>query len=128
MARTRRRRNRLKKTAMAVADGLQQRLGPCLSIERMEAGFVDELTRRHVRITRRSDTLLTFGGRPVEKVLADVLLEDRFMVEFKRLPSVTDADLYRFAQFLKVSEIPEGLIINLSPAGHECCYLSVEDN
>lgn len=118
----------LREAVLAVADELHKKLGPRLTVDEMEAHFVDEVTRRSIRITRRNDTRLTFGGRPVEKNLADVLLEDRLLVEFKRLPHVTPADLYRFAQFLKTSKIGEGMLINLSASGQECCYMNVPDN
>ena len=118
----------LRAIIQSVADDLHKRLGARLTVDEMETHFVDEVTKRSIRITRCNDTQLSFGGSPVEKILADVLLEDRLLVEFKRMPCVTSADLYRFAQFLKTSKISEGMLINLSASGQECCYMNVRDN
>ena len=118
----------LHRTILSVADVVHRRLGVQSTVDEMEKRFVDEIVARRVRVTRRNDTTLTFGGRSVEKILADVLLDDRVMVEFKRLPTVSAADLYRFAQFLKGAQCQEGFIINLGRAGLDCRYMKVTDN
>lgn len=128
MARRQHDSRELHRTILNVADAVHRRLGPNSTVSEMERRFVDEIVARRVRVTRRNDTTLTFGGRTVEKILADVLLEDQVMVEFKRLPTVTAADLYRFAQFLKGAHCREGFIINLGGAGLDCRYLRVTEN
>ncbi len=128
MAGRTRRVNRLKKTVFEVADRLQGQMAPGVTVDEAEKRFVDEVTRRKVRVTRRNNTLLTFGGRPVETFLADVVLEGRVMVEIKRQQRVSSEDLYRFARYLKSAEMDEGFIISLSGATLDCCYMNVAEN
>ena len=99
-----------------------------MTVDQAERHFVDEVASRHVHVTRRSDTTLTFGGTPVEKFMADVLLEDRLMVEFKRLPAITSEHLYRFARFLETSHLREGFIVNVSSSGLDCRYMCLSEN
>ena len=128
MARRKRRGDRLRKTVFEVADRLKEQMIPGLTVEEIEREFVDEVGRRQVQVTRRNNTLLTFDGKPVETFLADVVLEGRVMVEIKRLERVSSADLYRFANYLKSSEMDEGFIISLSGERLDCCYMNVSEN
>ena len=119
----------LKEAVLQVTGGLQSRLASKPSVDEMEQQFVDQVSERKIHITRRSNTLLTFNGHPVEKVLAGVLLENRLMVEFRRLPRLTSVDLYHFAAFLRNSCVPEGLLVNISASGAlDWCYMNVEVN
>ena len=110
---------------LEVAGRVRRTLGARPTVSEMEDRFVEALVARRVRVTRRAGTTVCFNGVPIEKVLGDVVLEGRVMVEFKRLPALTSADLYRFAQFLKMSGLREGFIINLTGATLDCRYLSV---
>jgi len=119
----------LKDAVLQVTGALQADLDSKPSVDDVEQRFVDQVAQRKIHITRRSDTLLTFNGQPVEKVLAGVLLENRLMVEFRRLPRLTSVDLYRFAAFLRNSCVPEGLLVNISSSGSlDWCYMNVEGN
>ena len=119
---------KLRRLVLDAAGAAHQRLGPSPSVDQMEKQFVDEVVSRRVQVTRRSDTVLSFGGRPVQTFLADVVLEGRLMVEFKRLPTITSVDLYRFARFLETSHLREGFLVNVSASGLDCRYMNVSGN
>ena len=118
----------LRKLVVEAADAVHRRLGNQSSVEQVERHFVDEVVSRQVHVTRRGDTVLSFAGRPVEKFMADVLLDDRLMVEFKRLPAITSEDLYRFARFLESLHLREGFIVNVSTSGLDCRYMRLSEN
>lgn len=128
MAQSEKRTDLLKDAVLTVAGALQDQLGPGLTVEEMEKHFVAALDRRRINITRRNDAILTFSGKPVEKLFADVILEGRLMVEIKRLPCLTCADLYRFAAYLRSCRLSEGVLINLSAAGQDCFCMNVACN
>ena len=119
---------KLRRVVLDAVGAAHRRLGPTPSVDQMEKRFVDEVVSRSVQVTRRSDSVLSFGGRPVETFLADVVLEGRLMVEFKRLPTITSSDLYRFARFLETSHLREGFIVNVSASGVDCRYMNVSGN
>ena len=119
---------KLRQLVLDAAGAAHRRLGSSPSVGEMEKQFVDEVVSRRVQVTRRSDTVLNFGGRPVETFLADVVLEGRLMVEFKRLPTITSVHLYRFAQFLETSHLHEGFLVNVSASGLDCRYMNVNEN
>ena len=114
----------IQNVVLDVSLDIHQRLGARSTIDEHENLFVDEIGSRGIHVSRRQSTTLSFNGSPVRTFLADVLLEDRVMVEFKSIPAITSDDLIRFAQYLKSLGFRRGLLINLS--GPELDYRQLD--
>ena len=111
-----------------VADRVHQRLGPRTSVDQYETEFVDEIGSRGVEVSRRQATTLSLNGTPAGTYLADVLLENDVMVEFKQMRAITTDDLVRFARFLRSLGCRRGMIINLSAPELDYRCLNVSED
>ena len=118
----------IQEVILDVADQVQRRLGVRTTIDEYESRFVEEIDARGVQVSRRQATTLSLNGTPVETYLADVLLENEIVVEFKRMPAITRTDIMRFARFMRAQGLRKGLIINLSAPDLDYRQLDLSDD
>jgi GxxExxY protein len=101
--------------AVNAAFDVHRELGPGLLESAYEAAFACELELRNVRHQRQVPVPVHYKGKLIELGFrADVLLEGRLLVELKAVERVLPVHTAQVITYLKVTNLPLGLLINFN--------------
>lgn len=96
---------------------LHRDLGPGLLESAYEAIMADQLVRRGIRVERQKSIPIRYDGLELaEGFRADLLLEGRFLVEFKSVERLSPLHSKQVLTYLRLLDLPLGLLINFGGA------------
>ena len=81
-----------------------------------EAALTMALEDRGLRVARQVDILVSFPSRVIGKFRADLLVEDRVLLELKAARTLESAHEAQLLNALKASAIEVGLLLNFGPS------------
>lgn len=101
--------------AVDVAFSVHKELGPGLLESAYEACFAYELELREVRFQRQLPVPLSYKGTLIEVGFrADVLIEQKLLIELKAVETLAPVHQAQVITYLKVLKLPLGLLINFN--------------
>lgn len=74
--------------------------------------FIEELTSMNCRVAAEKPYTVLYRGKPMGTYLADLVVEDRVIVEVKAIEALTRAHHSQLLNYLKASGLPVGLLLN----------------
>ena len=105
----------LASVAVRAAFNVHKELGAGLLENVYEAAFAHELELRGVRHKRQVPISVTYKGRGMDLGFrADVILEERLLVELKAVEQVIPVHKAQVITYLKILNFPLGLLINFN--------------
>ncbi|MEM9235648.1 MAG: GxxExxY protein [Verrucomicrobiota bacterium] len=87
-------------------------LGPGLSEECYENALCLEFAESGIDFSQQTRFSVTYKGRPVGKLIPDLIVEDRVIVENKVVDQIVDAHVAQTLTYLTVTKPKVGLILN----------------
>ena len=106
---------RLATLAVDAAFAVHKELGPGLLESAYEACFAYELELREVRFQRQLPVPLSYKGTLIEVGFrADVLIEQKLLIELKAVETLAPVHQAQVITYLKVLKLPLGLLINFN--------------
>ena len=101
--------------AVNSAFDVHKELGPGLLESAYEAAFVHELQTRRVHCRRQVPVPVVYKGSPIELGFrAEVVLENKLLVELKAVEEVAPVHKAQVITYLKILNFPLGLLINFN--------------
>ena len=101
--------------AVNAAFDVHKELGPGLLESAYEAAFARELGMRSIRHRRQVPVPVTYKGSLLELGFrADVLLDDRLLIELKAVEQLVPLHKAQMITYLKVLGLPLGMLINFN--------------
>lgn len=105
----------LARLAVDSAFSVHTELGPGLLENAYEACFAYEMDLRGVKHQRQLPVPLTYKGKLIEVGFrADVVLEQKMLVELKAVEQVSPLHKAQVITYLKLMRLPLGLLINFN--------------
>ena len=105
--------NEISKVVVDAAVGIHSELGPGLLESVYEVLLADELTRRGLRVARQVQVPVAFRGRQFDEGFrADIIVDDKVILELKSVESVHDAHKKPLLTYLKLTGKHLGLLLN----------------
>lgn len=90
-----------------------------------ENAMVMELTKRGLHIEQQKHIQVYYKGAVVGDYFADLIVEDKVIVELKAAETIGEAHLAQLTNYLRATKCEVGLIFNFGPkAGYERRYFS----
>lgn len=74
-----------------------------------------ELRDRGLQVTAQAQIKVYYRGSEVGDYFADLLIEDRIIVELKAVDRLADEHFAQLLNYLKATEIEVGLLLNFGP-------------
>jgi GxxExxY protein len=106
---------RLAKMAVDAAFALHTELGPGLLEAAYEGCFVYEMDLRGVKYQRQLPVPLNYKGKLIEVGFrADVVIEQKLLIELKAVEKVLPVHKAQVITYLKLMRFPLGLLINFN--------------
>jgi iron complex transport system substrate-binding protein len=103
------------KLAVDAAFSVHKELGPGLLESAYEACFAHELDLRGVAYQRQLPVPLNYKGKLIEVGFrADILIEQRLLIELKAVETLIPVFKAQVITYLKVLRLPLGLLINFN--------------
>ena len=94
---------------------LHKELGPGLLESVYEVLLADDLKRRGLRVERQVVVPFTFRGRTfVEGFRADLIVEEKVIIELKSVESFTKSDPKQLRTYMRLLNMKLGLFINFN--------------
>lgn len=94
---------------------VHRQLGPGLLEKAYEACLVHELTARQIRFARQVPIPVTYKGQKLDcGFRADVIVEDRVLVEVKTVADIVDIHRAQALTYLKLTGLRLCLIVNFN--------------
>lgn len=90
-------------------------LGPGFLESVYEGSLQIVLEEAGVAIQRQPEVLVHFRGRPVGKYMADLLVENKVIVELKAIRAMTSVHEAQLINLLKASGVEVGMLLNFGP-------------
>lgn len=108
--------NELAKIVVAVAFDIHTKLGPGLFESVYETIMEHELVNKyHIQVTRQFPIPVIWNNTKMELGFrADLLLEDKLIVEIKSIESLAPVHYKQVLTYLKLSKVKLGLLINFN--------------
>jgi len=107
--------NRVTETVIGSAIEVHRALGPGLLESAYEACLAYELGRRGLKVERQKPVPLTYGSVRLDcGYRADLVVEDRVMVELKSVDRLEPIHEAQLLSYLKISGLGVGLLINFN--------------
>jgi GxxExxY protein len=101
--------------AVDSAFSVHKELGPGLLESAYEACFAHELELRSVRYQRQLPVPLNYKGKLIEVgFLADIIIEQRLLIELKAVEGIIPVHKAQVITYLKILRLPLGLLINFN--------------
>ncbi len=101
--------------AVDAAFAVHKELGPGLLESAYEGCFAYELELREVRFQRQLPVPLNYKGKLIEVGFrADVVLEQKLLIELKAVEALLPVHRAQVITYLKVLQLPLGLLINFN--------------
>jgi iron complex transport system substrate-binding protein len=99
--------------AIDIGLGAHRMLGPGLFESVYEAILAQEFTRRGLAIVRQAPISLHYDDVPLgEAFRADVLVEDRLVIEVKSIERLSPLHVKQLLTYLRLLNLPLGLLMN----------------
>lgn len=89
-------------------------LGPGLLERVYEDAICIELEERKIRYQRQKNIEINYKGRMIGDLIADVIVEDRVIVELKSVETLLPIHTAQLLTYLKLTNIKIGLLINFN--------------
>ncbi len=99
---------------IGAAIAVHSELGPGLLEQVYENAMCVEFRRRGIRFEKQKRMSVLYKGEIVGDMLADLLVEDRVIVELKSVKDLTGIHKAQLIAYLKVARIKTGLLINFN--------------
>jgi GxxExxY protein len=80
-----------------------------------ENAMVIELRKMGLKVVQQAPIVVLYDGTIVGEYFADLLVEDKVIVELKAARSVTDVHEAQLLNYLKATEYEVGLLLNFGP-------------
>lgn len=77
-----------------------------------ENALIEELRRKNLRAEAQQGMTVFYKGKSVGEYLADIIVEDKVIVELKALEKINDVHEVQLKNYLKATAIEVGLLIN----------------
>lgn len=97
-------------------------IGACMEVSNvLGAGFLEsvyhrallqELSKRGIQAGSQCAMQIFYKGAPVGDYVADLIVEDRLILELKALPALTSAHEAQLLNYLKGTGLRVGLLVN----------------
>ncbi len=101
--------------AVDAAFAVHKELGPGLLESAFEACFAHELDLRGVKYQRQLPVPLNYKGKVIEVGFrADVLIEQKLLIELKAVDELIPVHKAQVITYLKILRLPLGLLINFN--------------
>ena len=91
-------------------------LGPGFLESVYEGATVVALRRRGLRVERQVPLVVHYGGEPVGRFYADLVVEDAVLLELKACRALEPAHEAQVLNYLRATSIEVGLILHFGPA------------
>ena len=106
---------RMATLAVDAAFAVHKELGPGLLESAYEGCFAYELELREVRFQRQLPVPLNYKGKLIEVGFrADVVLEQKLLIELKAVEALLPVHRAQVITYLKVLQLPLGLLVNFN--------------
>ena len=89
-------------------------LGPGLLERVYEDALCVELEERKIRYERQKNIEINYKGRMIGDLIADVIVENRVIVELKSVESLLPIHTAQLLTYLKLTNLKVGLVINFN--------------
>ena len=77
-----------------------------------EEAFAIELELQKIPYKRQSNIQIFYKGKPAKYFVCDFVISDKVVVELKAVEHITEIEQAQLLNYLKVTGLPVGLIIN----------------
>ena len=91
---------------------VHKELGPGFLESAYEAAIKIELKSSGIKVVSQQSFPLLYKGARIKDFICDLVVEEKVVVELKAISRITDIDRAQLLNYLKVSGIKVGLIIN----------------
>jgi GxxExxY protein len=109
--------NEIAKVIVDAAFKIHKQIGPGLLESAYEALMVHELTKRGLRVVTQQPVEMTYEGVRIEVAFkADLIVEDKVIVELKSLEKVAPVHARQLLTYLRLTNMRLGLLINFGAA------------
>lgn len=109
-------RKRLSYRIIGAAIEVHRCLGPGLLESVYEEAFCTELTSRQIRFDRQKRISIDYKGKDIGHLVADLIIEDRAIVEIKSVKELAPIHTAQLLTYLKLTNLGAGLLINFNVA------------
>ena len=99
---------------IGAAIAVHSELGPGLLEQIYENAMCVEFVKRGIRFERQKRMSVAYRGEIVGDMFADLVVEDRVIVELKSVKELTGIHKAQLIAYLKVANIKTGLLINFN--------------
>jgi GxxExxY protein len=89
-------------------------LGPGLGESIYENALCLELATRGIFFSQQDQFPISYKGRVVGKLISDLIVEKKVIVENKAVESITDLHLAQLRSYLRVANLKVGLLLNFN--------------
>jgi len=93
---------------------VHRQLGPGLLEALYERAMCVELERREIPFRSQVPVPLTYCGAPIGDYYADLIVDDRVIVELKSVGAIQNAHLAQILTYLTITKLRLGLIMNFN--------------
>ncbi len=80
-----------------------------------ENALMLELRKSRLKVLQQMPIEVCYEGHPVGEYFADMLVEDKVIVEVKAVESIIRAHEYQLVNYLRATSVEVGLILNFGP-------------
>ena len=106
--------NKLSERVIGCAIEVHRVLGPGLLERLYEDALVHELQLQDLQVRRQVPVQLDYKGVMLTGQRLDLVVEHRLVIELKAVESVSDLHLAQLLSYLRVGNLPLGLLINFN--------------
>ncbi len=107
-------RDQLTHSIIGAAMDVHSELGPGLLEHLYENALCIELARRNIRFVRQKRIIVEYRGQSVGDMVADLIVEERVIVELKSVKELAPIHEAQLITYLKLTSIMTGLLINFN--------------
>lgn len=108
--------NRITETIIGCAYRVHQALGPGFLEKVYENALRMEIEDAGLRVQQQVPIQVWYRGRVVGEYFADLLVEERVIVEIKAIRGLTKEHEVQLVHYLTATGIEDGLLINFGPS------------
>ena len=101
---------------IGAAMAVHRELGPGLDEKIYENAFCIELAEQGILFTQQQSFPVHYRGRYVGKLIADLIADDRVIVELKDADAIHPAHVAQLLSYLAITKLQVGLIFNFKTA------------
>jgi GxxExxY protein len=91
---------------------VHKKVGPGLREKTYERGLCEEFKYLNIAFTQQQEFPVYYRHKVIDRYIPDLIVEDRVIVENKAVEAITDEHRAQILNYLKITGIKVGLIIN----------------